>query len=132
MSLLRKIRHWILGWILSISIASFPTGSISALAHHGIVFEILDRDLRRFWEIEEVPQKVRRSPEEHQCEEHFRTHSHTPEGRYIVRLLFKNGPSISIGKSRSIVSSLALSSLGTTLKSRPNYRFRIPRISRRI
>jgi len=52
-----------------------------------------------------VPQKARRSPEEHQCEEHFRTHSHTPEGRYIVRLLFKNGLSISIGKSRSIVSS---------------------------
>jgi len=46
------------GWILSGSIASFPTESISALAHHGVVLETLDHDLRRFWEIEEVPQKT--------------------------------------------------------------------------
>ncbi|KYM95826.1 hypothetical protein ALC62_13525 [Cyphomyrmex costatus] len=50
---------------------------------------------------EEVPQPEIRSPEEHQCEEHFRTtHSRTPEGRYVVRLPFKNGPPISLGESR--------------------------------
>jgi len=70
-------------WILSGTIASFPTSeSISALAHHGVIIETLNHDLRRFWEIEEVPQEAPRSPEEHQCEEHFKaTHSRTPEGR---------------------------------------------------
>jgi len=74
-----------LGWILSGSIASFPTESISALAHHGIVIETLDRNLRRFWKIEEVPQKAPRRPEEHQCKKHFKaTHSRTPKGHYII------------------------------------------------
>jgi len=62
-----------LGWILS-----GPTADLSAnesnpeFAHHGVVLETLDRDLRRCWEIEEVPQKAPRSLEEQQCEEHFR------------------------------------------------------------
>jgi len=48
-----------LGWILSGPIALFPTSeSISALAHHGVIIETLDHDLRRFWEIEEVPQEA--------------------------------------------------------------------------
>ena len=55
-----------LGWILSGQIASFPTSeSISALVHHGVIIETLDHDLRRFWEIEEVPQEAPRSSEEH-------------------------------------------------------------------
>jgi len=61
--------------------------------------------LHRFWEIEEVPQKASRNPEE-QCEEDFRAiHSRTPERRYIVRLPFKNYPPISISESRSIAIS---------------------------
>jgi len=104
-----------LGWILSEPIASFPTSeSISALAHHGVIIETLDRDLRRFWEIEEVPQEAPRSPEEHQCEEHFKaTHSRISEGRYIVRLPFKNGPSIS--RRIALYRHFELSPLGTTL-----------------
>ena len=97
-----------LGWILSEPIASFPTSeSISALAHHGVIIETLNHDLRRFWEIEEVPQEAPRSPEEHQCEEHFKaTHSRTPEGRLSFDYRLKTSP-ISIGESRSIaVSSL--------------------------
>ncbi|XP_018392969.1 PREDICTED: uncharacterized protein LOC108772023, partial [Cyphomyrmex costatus] len=92
-----------LGWILSGPTASVQTDESKGfhLAHHGVVLESLDRDLRRFWEIDEVPQLEIRSPEEHQCEEHFRTtHSRTPEGRYVVRLPFKNGPPISLGESR--------------------------------
>ena len=56
-------------WILSGTIASFPTSeSFSTPAHHGVIIETLDRDLRRFWKIEKVPQKASRHPEEHQCE----------------------------------------------------------------
>ena len=78
-----------------------------AFLAHEVVLETLDRDLRRFWEIEEVPQKTPRSPEEHQlCEQHFRiTHSRTPDGCYIVRLPFKNGSPISIGELRFIAIS---------------------------
>lgn len=73
-------------------------------AYHGI--ETLDFDLRRFWETKEIPQTVHYTPEERQCEEHFRaTHSRTSQGRYIVRLPFKTGPPISLGESRFIAFS---------------------------
>ncbi|XP_018399454.1 PREDICTED: uncharacterized protein LOC108777138 [Cyphomyrmex costatus] len=92
-----------LGWILSGPTASFSANqSTIEFAHHGVVLDTLDRDLRRFWEIEEVPRQILRSPEEHQCDEHFRTtHTRTSNGRYIVRLPFKIGPPISLGESRS-------------------------------
>jgi len=62
-----------LGWILSGPIAVLPVNeSNSEFAHYGVVLEILYRDLRRFWEIEKVPQKAPRNLEEYQCEEHFR------------------------------------------------------------
>ncbi|XP_071578599.1 uncharacterized protein [Temnothorax nylanderi] len=90
------------GWILSGPLA--PARSLhpdSVHIHHGTILENLDLDLRRFWEIEEVPHKRHLSPEEQQCEEHFAaTHSRTPEGRYVVRLPFKTGPPIDLGKSR--------------------------------
>jgi len=42
-------QNMILDWILSGPIASFPTTeSISMLAHHGVVLETVDCDLRRF------------------------------------------------------------------------------------
>jgi len=108
------VQNTTLGWILSRSIASFPTTeSISTLAHHRVVLEILDRDLRRFWEIEEVPQKAPRNLEKHQCKEHtLETHSHR-EGRYIVRLRLK----ISIDESLSIAVS-SFRRLESTLNSR--------------
>ena len=40
-------QNTILGWILSGSIATPTTKSISALAHHGVVLETLDRNLHR-------------------------------------------------------------------------------------
>ncbi|XP_029166951.1 uncharacterized protein LOC114937603 [Nylanderia fulva] len=96
-----------LGWILSGPIASSPTNlSIFETAHHGVVLEALDFDLRRFWETEEVPQTQHHSPDERKCEEHFlATHSRTPQGRYIVRLPFKTGPPLSLGESRFIAES---------------------------
>jgi len=52
-----------------------------------------------------VPQKAPRNLEKHQCKEHtLETHSHR-EGRYIVRLPFKNYPPISISELRSIAVS---------------------------
>jgi membrane protein implicated in regulation of membrane protease activity len=43
--------------------------------------------LRKFWEDEEVPQKLPLTKEDEQCEKHFvSTHSCTTESRYMVRL----------------------------------------------
>ncbi|XP_039315440.1 uncharacterized protein LOC113004411 [Solenopsis invicta] len=63
----------------------------------------LDKELRRFWEIEEIPRRVVLSPEEQRCEDHFvATHSRDVDGRYIVRLPFRHGPPIDIGSSRDV------------------------------
>jgi len=60
----------------------------------GVVLETLDRDLHRFWEIKEVPQKALKSTS---AKSTLESHSHTLGEHYIVRLSFKNGSPISIG-----------------------------------
>ncbi|XP_018368142.1 PREDICTED: uncharacterized protein LOC108764398 [Trachymyrmex cornetzi] len=48
--------------------------------------------LHKFWELEEVPSLKDRTltPNEQECEEHFQTiHSRDQQGRYVVRLPFK-------------------------------------------
>uniref|UniRef100_A0A146L3Y2 Integrase catalytic domain-containing protein n=1 Tax=Lygus hesperus TaxID=30085 RepID=A0A146L3Y2_LYGHE len=54
----------------------------------------LNCQLKRFWEIEEAGTPlVHRNPEDEQAEEHFQqTHSRLPDGRYQVRLPFKEYP----------------------------------------
>ncbi|XP_025159234.1 uncharacterized protein LOC112589578 [Harpegnathos saltator] len=71
-------------------------------AHHCRVETSLDDELKRFWEVEEVPQTVLPAPDDDHCEGHFvSTHSRTSEDRYVVRLPFRSGPSINVGSSRS-------------------------------
>ena len=55
-----------LGWILSGPIAPFPADTKSVSAHHITTLDTLDSDLRRFWEIDEIPQTTHRSSEETQ------------------------------------------------------------------
>ncbi|XP_011858727.1 PREDICTED: uncharacterized protein LOC105556251, partial [Vollenhovia emeryi] len=51
--------------------------------------------------VEELPRQSLLSPQEKQCEEHFcSTHSRDPNGRYVVRLPFKETPPLNIGSSR--------------------------------
>nr|XP_012153201.1 PREDICTED: uncharacterized protein LOC105664204 [Megachile rotundata] len=89
-----------LGWILSGPVAP-SNDTLSAPSHHTLAWDTLNKDLRRFWEIEELHDKAHLTPEEIQCEEHFSaTHSRTPSGRYMVRLPFKDNPSIHLGESR--------------------------------
>ena len=93
-----------LSWILSgpIGLTPSPSPLHSVHIHDGTVLDDLDLDIRRFWEIEEIPQKTHLNPDEIQCEEHFlSTHTRNSEGRYTVRLPFKNGPPIELGESRS-------------------------------
>ncbi|XP_076285541.1 uncharacterized protein LOC143211602 [Lasioglossum baleicum] len=89
-----------LGWILSGPIAPpEPTQSIDV--HHSTVVIDLDRTLRKFWEIEEIPSHVTTTPDDEKCEQHFKaTHSRQPDGRYVVRLPFKHSPPLELGDSR--------------------------------
>ncbi|XP_071579890.1 uncharacterized protein [Temnothorax nylanderi] len=78
-------------------------GWFTVNAHHCLNSLSLEQELRRFWEIEEIPRKTNLTPEDAKCEEPFRlTHSRCPDGRYMVRLPFKEGPPIEIGHSRAI------------------------------
>ncbi|XP_011879464.1 PREDICTED: uncharacterized protein LOC105568410, partial [Vollenhovia emeryi] len=73
----------------------------SISVHHVVGSPSLDVELRRFWEVGELPRQSLLSPQEKQCEEHFcSTHSRDPNGRYVVRLPFKETPPLNIGSSR--------------------------------
>jgi len=63
---------------------------------------------RKFWEDEEIPQKLPLKEEDEQCERHFvSTHSHMAEGRYTVQLPFKTTfPPIDINDSLPIATAL--------------------------
>jgi len=109
-------QNTIFGWILSGPTApptSAPPTSVSPASGHccsHVTFSredplSLDRALRRFWEVEEIPRKTLLTPDEQRCEEHFlATYSRCADGRYIVRLPFKTGPPLNIGYSRGAAS----------------------------
>lgn len=51
---------------------------------------LLDNQLQRFWEIEELPHVTCRSPDDEKCEKIFlETHQRDETGRFIVKLPFK-------------------------------------------
>ncbi|XP_029678862.1 uncharacterized protein LOC115244965 [Formica exsecta] len=107
-------QNYVLGWIISGPITSSTTNNSSSptilsgncalsrvSTHHIVGSPSLEEELRRFWEVEELPRQTHLTPQEQQCEEHFRlTHSRESDGRYVVRLPFKKGPPIEIGSSR--------------------------------
>ncbi|XP_029172993.1 uncharacterized protein LOC114941956 [Nylanderia fulva] len=95
------------GWIIS-----GPTGSKETTSQEVTVLNCvsaLDVDslLQKFWEDKEIPTPTSLTEEEEKCESHFaQTHSRDPDGRYVVRLLFKNALPIDIGESLSIARTL--------------------------
>lgn len=105
----------VLGWVISGPVVinakasqSLPnTSPTNATVHHCFTSLTLDQELRRFWEDEELPHQPTVSAQEAQCEEHFRaTHSRLSNGRYVVRLPFKRGPPIDIGRSQVIAERM--------------------------
>jgi len=91
-----------LGWIIS-----GPTnGDISVINPQGYYISV-DKDLhdllQRFWKLEEIsPSPIPLlSKDEQQCEQHYKlTHSRNQEGRYIIKLPFKQSVT-QLGDSRS-------------------------------
>lgn len=62
----------------------------------------LDEQLEKFWKSEELPMTQMRSADEIECENHFKkTTTRAPDGRYIVRLPFRE-PAQALGDSRSM------------------------------
>ncbi|XP_076660747.1 uncharacterized protein LOC143364135 [Halictus rubicundus] len=100
----------IFGWILSGPTARrrSPTQAVST---HTCTTDDLTSLVRRFWEQEEVaaPTSTHRTAEEKAVEETFRrTHYRQADGRYVVRLCFKDA-SPSLGESHSIARRILLS-----------------------
>lgn len=87
-----------LGWIVAGSFM-YPSQS-SAVCN--LSTRNLDQFIRRFWELEECsPELNKFTPEENACEAHFvKTVTRNSEGRFIVRLPFKDD--VALGNSKEI------------------------------
>lgn len=98
------------GWILAGSFSTLstnltPSTSFSASA---ILKPELDW-MKKFWELEEIKPVNKWSIEEKQCEHHFiKTVQRNEEGRFIIKLPFKNDPSM-LGPSRKLAISRLIS-----------------------
>lgn len=100
-------QNTVFGWVISGPTSGLNQSSRSITVQHFAGSISLHRELRHFWEVEEILRQSRLTPEEQRCEEHFTTtHSRRPDGRYVVRLPFKTGPPLSIGESHEIAKRL--------------------------
>ncbi|XP_062532236.1 uncharacterized protein LOC101744854 [Bombyx mori] len=82
----------------------------------------VDQLLRQFWEIDEYSPNVKPlSKLEIQCEEHFKkTHTRNTDGRYEVRLPFKDEDAPSLGNSRQLALK-RLHQMENKFKRRPEF-----------
>lgn len=90
----------VLGPVTSTDVQAFKAHQVTTKPENGELHELITR----FWVQEEVPSGSRQknTPEEDECEAHFRaTHLRDPQGRYIVRLPLKL-PSENLGQSLDI------------------------------
>ncbi|XP_011859699.1 PREDICTED: uncharacterized protein LOC105557140 [Vollenhovia emeryi] len=110
----------IFGWIISGPCGFQPNPNLSSSAPCGLqptpvvsqsYHVSLDRELfevlSRFWELEDIPCSSRSllSTEHHACEDHFQsTHSRDENGRYIVRLPFKDSRVLWFDQSDNITA----------------------------
>nr|XP_034195313.1 uncharacterized protein LOC117611471 [Osmia lignaria] len=101
-----------LGWVLIGPVSDAKGPSSKAVVHslHCQTDDSTNRLLRRFWELEELHEQPPLSPEDRECERHFReTHYRDETGRYSVHLPFKLDPSLALKPSRSTALKLLLS-----------------------
>ncbi|XP_036335071.1 uncharacterized protein LOC118745640 [Rhagoletis pomonella] len=92
----KTIFGWILSGPITENVVSFST-QVEECSN-----TILSSQLRKFWEEEEIPQPPQISPEDQACEHMYATTTtRAPNGRYIVRLPFKNISTSVIWSTRS-------------------------------
>ncbi|XP_059222203.1 uncharacterized protein LOC131996641 [Stomoxys calcitrans] len=90
------------GWLIS---GPPRPRSVTTFASWVVSTDTLNDDIRKFWEIEEVPIAKPLSESDARCEEFFRkTTDRLPDGRYRVRLPFRQDlpPDRVLGSSRRI------------------------------
>ncbi|XP_032690271.1 uncharacterized protein LOC116853327 [Odontomachus brunneus] len=111
-----------LGWIL---IGSLGGESRTARAHCHVLRSLDDElgsQLRRFWEVEELPPTSTLTQEELACEENFReTHRRNKDGRYLVRLPLRADPRLELADSERVARA-ALPRLERRLATQPELR----------
>lgn len=99
----------VFGWVLMGPLTGAADSS-SVATHHTILQPDLQEELRRFWELEEVPTEPIQTPEESYCERLFaETHTRDEEGRYIVRLPRRENSLTGLGASRRGAQQMLLS-----------------------
>ena len=105
------------GWVLSGRIANEQVHHI--LTYH--TMESTNDVLKKFWEVEQIPDQRFLTPIESECETHFKqTHARDANGRYTVKLPFNNQKEF-IGSSRE-QASRRLHSLEKKLSNQPKVR----------
>lgn len=104
-----------LGWIIS-GIAAVHN---SPKQIQSCVTKIeIDTQLQKFWEIENTSITRNYSSEEQKCEDHFKqTHKRLKNGRYVVRLPFKNKAALGNSKQQAFKRLEALSKRMHTQKA---------------
>ena len=88
-----------IGWILSGNISENNSNNIQLVSMTTYIEE--DKQLTKFWEIEEIPQLRQMTQEEELCENHYNDNTiRNQDGTYTVRIPFNNNIE-KLGASRS-------------------------------
>ncbi|GFW89949.1 uncharacterized protein TNCV_864791 [Trichonephila clavipes] len=101
------------------------TGNLDSInetkVHCGLIRdEDLNKNLEKFWKLEEIEQPIVKNKERLICEEHYaNTHFRTNEGKYVVSMPLKKEPSC-LGNSKDIALK-RLGSLWNRLARDDNY-----------
>ncbi|GFX88188.1 uncharacterized protein TNCV_160021 [Trichonephila clavipes] len=92
-----------------------------SIVHCGLIRdEDLNKNLEKFWKLEEIEEPIVKNKERLICEEHYaNTHSRTKEGKYVVSMPLKKEPSF-LGNSKDIALK-RLGSLWNRLARDDNY-----------
>ncbi|XP_049878742.1 uncharacterized protein LOC126375688 [Pectinophora gossypiella] len=95
-----------LGWLVSGTTKSQTDSPPQTIVVSTTMVE-MDQLLRKFWEIEEYqPHEKPLTQLEKQCEDHYqKTHTRNEDGRYIVRLPFRDSHEENLGDSRQIAEN---------------------------
>jgi len=92
------------GWILAGRLGQSSDATKQIQSFHTLVTNAqLDKQLSRFWQAETIENHNELSAEEAFCEQHFLNNvSRMPEGRYIIKLPFKEQIVAKLGDSKEI------------------------------
>uniref|UniRef100_A0A8D8WIH7 Integrase catalytic domain-containing protein n=1 Tax=Cacopsylla melanoneura TaxID=428564 RepID=A0A8D8WIH7_9HEMI len=113
-----------LGWLLmgKCPDPDASSGQCTTVHNFFISEDNLSTQLQKFWEVEELPRPKPKNPEDELCEQHFiDTHTRAADGRYILRLPFKNLLPPDLGSNRDHALR-RLASLDRKLERNPAYK----------